>query len=131
MKKVLLLFSALVFACTLQAQQDKIAILPPADFQKSIMNDAQAIILDVRTPEEYAASRIENAILLDIKDSLTFDQGMRALSKDNHYYLYCKGGVRSHKAAQRMQQHGFQVQELEGGFKKWVEAHLPVWLKLD
>ena len=66
----------------------------------------RAIILDVRTPEEFAAGHLDGAVLVDIKDS-TFDAKIAALDPSVPYVVYCRSGNRSAQAVERMKAVGF------------------------
>ena len=65
-----------------------------------------AIILDVRTPEEFAAGHLEGAILVDIKDA-SFDSRIAELDPTVRYVVYCRSGNRSAQAVERMKAAGF------------------------
>ena len=65
------------------------------------MTTLDAIIIDVRTPEEFAAGHLDGAVLIDFRDA-AFDQNISALSPDASYIVYCRSGNRSAQAAQRM-----------------------------
>ncbi len=62
---------------------------------------SDAIIIDVRTPEEFAAGHLEGAVLIDIKD-VSFDSKIAALDPDASYIVYCRSGNRSAQAVERM-----------------------------
>ena len=62
---------------------------------------SDAIIIDVRTPEEFAAGHLEGAVLIDIKDA-SFDSKIAALNPDAAYIVYCRSGNRSAQAVERM-----------------------------
>ena len=66
----------------------------------------RAIILDVRTPEEFAAGHLDGAVLVDIKDS-SFDAKIAALDPSVPYVVYCRSGNRSAQAVERMKAVGF------------------------
>lgn len=89
---------------------------------KSMMSDNPSlIILDVRTPEETAEGKIENAIELDFKAD-NFKEGLEKLDKTAPYLVYCRSGKRSANASQMMTEVGFSnVHNLLGGYIKWTE----------
>lgn len=81
--------------------------------------------LDVRTPEEYNQGHIENTGFLNIQ-SKDFEDELEKLDKNKHYFVYCKSGVRSKKAANLMEKHGFKnIYNIIGGFEKWKLKRLP------
>lgn len=64
-----------------------------------------AIIIDVRTPEEFAAGHLDGALLIDIKDA-SFDLKIAALDPNADYIVYCRSGNRSAQAVTRMREAG-------------------------
>jgi len=84
------------------------------------------VILDVRTPGEYAAERIVGAVLLDYR-SPSFRRELANLARDATYLVYCRSGNRSAGAVEVMAQRGFtRIYELAGGILAWKRAGLPV-----
>lgn len=75
MKKILLsLLTAISFGTTgCSAQSDGINVLSPKDFIEQAKADTTAIILDVRTPEEYKEEHLAGARQLDFLNSEVFD----------------------------------------------------------
>ena len=69
-----------------------------------------AVLLDVRTPEEYREGHIPGSqnIPLQVIDTVTFD-------KDTPLFVYCRSGARSRQAAARLQTAGYhRVTDLGG-----------------
>ncbi len=82
--------------------------------------EENAVILDVRTDDEYNDGIIFNAIHLDIHQGQGFIDGLEALDKSKNYYVYCRSGVRSAKACQIMDDLGFNNSyNLIGGILDW------------
>lgn len=67
---------------------------------------AESTIIDVRTPEEYAAGHLDGATLIDIKDA-SFDEKIAELDPNASYIIYCRSGNRSAQAVERMKDAGF------------------------
>ncbi|MGB9936805.1 MAG: rhodanese-like domain-containing protein [Methanobacterium sp.] len=87
--------------------------------------DNNYVPLDVRTPDEYEAGHIENATLLNAK-SADFEEKLEEMDKNKKYFVYCRRGPRSTKAANLMKKHGFnEIYEIVGGFDKWKSKRLP------
>ncbi|GGD31189.1 rhodanese-like domain-containing protein [Flavobacterium orientale] len=83
-------------------------------------SDDNAIILDVRTPEEFERGVIPKAINIDIYKGQGFIYMLEELDKSKSYYVYCHAGSRSAKACQVMQQLGFEkTYNLSGGISEW------------
>lgn len=77
-------------------------------------------VIDVRTPEEYSAGHIEEAMLIDYYKP-DFKDKIGELDKSGKYLLYCRTGVRSSKARGIMESMGFEnVSDLAGGYAGWV-----------
>lgn len=86
--------------------------------QKEAATDAY--VLDVRTPEEYAAGHIEGSDLLDIRNPQGFMEGAEKLDKSLSYFIYCRSGARSAQACQLLDQMGVKATyNLEGGILAW------------
>lgn len=86
--------------------------------------DQGATVIDVRTPDEYAAGHIEDAALVDIQDP-SFDGRIATLDESVTYVVYCRSGNRSAAAAAQMQGAGLTV--LDGGsLSDMVAAGWPV-----
>lgn len=84
------------------------------------LNDENAVILDVRTPEEFENGMIPNAINIDIYKGQGFIYLLEELDKSKTYYVYCHAGSRSAKACEVMQHLGFEKTfNLLGGISEW------------
>lgn len=86
------------------------------------LESENAIILDIRTPGEFAQGRIEGAENIDFYAS-DFESQLDKLDKDAEYKIYCNSGNRSATALEMMREKGFtNVVELSGGIQAWVTA---------
>jgi len=80
----------------------------------------EAIIIDVRTTEEYEAEHLENALNIDISNPPAFMESISQLDKNKPYFLYCRSGNRSWQAAQIMKMEGIEkTYNLENGIENW------------
>ncbi len=87
---------------------------------------ANFIIIDVRTPSEYAQGHLPFAINRDV-NSPTFSNDINKLNKNRIYFVYCQAGGRSAAARDMMQELGFiHVINLINGYADWVAAGFPV-----
>lgn len=103
--------------------------MKPLAFQAKINNTTDAVLLDVRTPEEVRNGYLKGALNFDFK-SPQFSILIEGLDKEKPYLVYCASGIRSGKAADLMREKGFkQVYTLEGGLNAWksekLETDLP------
>ena len=78
------------------------------------LEGADAFILDVREPSEFAKGHLHNAVNIPLND---LRAGMVDLPKDREIWAYCHVGQRSYYAARVLSQHRFNVKTLSGGYK--------------
>ena len=84
------------------------------------------VVLDIRTPEEFAAGHLAGAINIDYY-AADFEQQLGELDHDVPYVMYCNSGNRSSNALPVMDSIGFEeVYELDGGIQAWFGAGLPI-----
>jgi rhodanese-related sulfurtransferase len=86
----------------------------------------KGVILDVRTMEEIVQGSIIDASFIDFYDP-KFTTKASWIKKEQPIYVYCHGGGRSAKAAEKLISLGFsKVYNLEGGYSNWKSSGLPV-----
>jgi rhodanese-related sulfurtransferase len=91
-----------------------------------LRQQTNAVVLDVRTPKEFAAGRIPGAVNIDW-NAADFGKKVAALDKSKTYLVHCAVGGRSAKASDKMTALQFtNVYNLEGGMKAWEKAGKPV-----
>ena len=94
------------------------------EFDKLRTNNT-SVILDVRTPSEFARGHIPGAVNIDW-NAKNFTENVAALDKSHTYLVHCASGIRSAKACQKMEKLNFtNLYNLEGGFKAWEQASKP------
>lgn len=82
------------------------------------------VILDVRTPEEFADGHIDGAVNLDVQ-SRDFETKLRALDRKKSYLVYCRTGNRSRQAVIAMEALGFRsIFHMNEGIVKWKQQNL-------
>ena len=94
-------------------------------FEQVIASDS-VLRLDVRTPKEFAAGHIAEAINIDMMASDYEQRAIRTLPKDRTVALYCRTGNRSKTAASILVKNGYTVVELAPGIVGWERAKKPV-----
>ena len=91
-----------------------------------IQSDASVIVLDVRTPDEFAEGHIKGAVNLDFM-SETFFEDLDKLDKSASYVVYCRSGRRSAKAIDAMKAAQIEsIAHMNTGMNGWSAAGLPV-----
>lgn len=121
-------------ACQGQSTEssDAATVVAPATFQnvqvsgaQGMINSGEHVLIDVRTPGEFAEAHIEGATMIDINGA-DFEAGIAALDKSKSYVVICRSGGRSARASQYMIDQGFQkVTNVEGGMNAWLASGLP------
>ncbi len=97
----------------------------PAEFQ-NLTQQPGVVVLDVRTPAEFAQGHLPDAINMDV-ESADFPAQIETLDKNATYAVYCRSANRSKVAMEQMSAAGFgNVQDLEGGIVNWQAQGLPV-----
>jgi rhodanese-related sulfurtransferase len=88
--------------------------------------DTSVVIVDVRTPAEFAEGHLERAVLIDLS-AAGFRDGITELDRSATYFVYCQSGNRSGQATAIMAELGFEnVFDLDGGILAWQAAGAPV-----
>ena len=83
------------------------------------------VVLDIRTPEEFAAGHIEGAVNVDFKGA-DFKAELGKLDRDQPYLLHCRSGSRSTSSKPVFTELGFKsIYHLDGGINAWEAAGLP------
>lgn len=83
----------------------------PTDAAPAVSLDATTVLIDVRTPEEYAAGHLEGAVNLPVEWD-GFPAAVERLDPELTYVLYCRSGRRSAIAAAAMTAVGLEVVDL-------------------
>ncbi len=72
------------------------------------------VIIDVRTPAEFASGHLEGALNIDVQ-SPDFAAQIMELDPSGEYFVYCRSGNRSGQAIAQMTQMGFDGNNLTNG----------------
>ena len=86
-----------------------------------LLERGEAVLLDVREPQEWAAGHAPQAKHLPL-GLLTPE----AVPQDRPVVAVCRSGNRSGKAADALAAAGVRVHNLAGGMKAWTQTGLPV-----
>jgi rhodanese-related sulfurtransferase len=118
MKKVIAVITSLLLAgCSTTTTGATNMIV--SEFSKKI-TESGVVILDVRTPGEFAEGYIEGAQNIDFQSG-NFENEIAVLDKNVTYAVYCRSGNRSGQAAKIMHDAGFHnVYNLDGGVIDWT-----------
>jgi len=112
---LLSVFCVLVFGCIHQVKRSHLSDVSPEEARGL----KQAVIIDVREPEEYADAHIEGSILAPLSE---IDRWSKTLP-EKKIIVVCRSGRRSREAAERLVGQGrVSVYNLEGGIVAWHKA---------
>jgi len=124
------LFAALVAILTMLVMNEfKRKLLGYKDVSPNdavrLINQEDAIVLDVREDSEYREGHVINSIHipLGLLDGRVDELGE---DRDKALMVYCRSGTRAAKAASLLQKQGFKsVYKMNGGMMAWIDAGLP------
>ncbi len=120
----LLRAAVLVVVCTMlgagckddEQKISDVSALEAADLVGNNVDNADFVILDVRTPAEFAEGHLRNAVNVDFR-APDFGARLQALDRNAMYLVYCGSGGRSAQAVEMMRELDFQeVYNVLGGF---------------
>ena len=119
---ILLLLTA---SCTMKFSKEtygegKILSVTASVFADSIDNSGVQLV-DVRTPDEFAAGNIPGSVNIDVQTGHFGETAATMLDKAYTVAVYCRSGNRSKNAAKTLSMMGYNVVELDGGYNDWVE----------
>ena len=88
---------------------------------KMMTSNPDAIVIDVRSEEEYEKKHIPNVVLVPI-DNLRAENFEALPNKDQMILIYCWTGRRSEEAAKILGGHGYKNVYEFGGLVDWTGA---------
>ncbi len=90
------------------------------------LKTSEMLIIDVRTPQEYAAGHVPGAINMP-HTSITSQLEKLQGHKNKTIVIYCKSGRRAGMAEQTLSDAGFkQLLHLDGDMDGWLEGNYPI-----
>lgn len=120
---VTFLLALLIVSCA-NGQSGK-NVLEATAFADSLKAKPDAVLMDVRTAEEYADGH-----LVDAKNICWtcpgFESEVASVDKAKPVFVYCAVGGRSAQAVSKLREMGYQnVYDLKGGIRAWHRKGLP------
>ncbi|WAC19458.1 molybdopterin-synthase adenylyltransferase MoeB [Luteolibacter sp. SL250] len=98
---------------------DHMETITTAELRTRLAGNFQALLIDVREPDEYAIASIPGAVLIPLG---TMQDRLGDLPKDREIIIHCKAGGRSARAVNLLLANGFtNVKNVEGGIDAWLE----------
>lgn len=97
--------------------------LEAMELSEKLKVDKQAIVLDVRQPEEYREGHIAGSKLIPLGE---LNGRIIELPKNRAIVCVCASGSRSQSATKFLVDAGFDAFNMNGGMYMWHRAKLPV-----
>jgi thioredoxin 1 len=103
-----------------------ISVSLSTDVFEKRMNEPEALLVDVRTAEEFRQGHLKDAVNIDFYSS-SFEEQLSELDKNKTLLLYCRSGNRSGKSIDMARKNGFaKVYDLNGGILAWTADSKPI-----
>ncbi len=123
--KLLGILASLAALATLVAAE--VTTLAPKEAAKLVAQN-KAVLVDVREPDEWAATGVAAPAVLLPKSDFDGEQKQwkefLARNGDKQVLVYCRSGRRSGVVAEALQKQGVNAANV-GGFQQWADAGLP------
>ena len=120
MKRIIpfLIFTSILTACASKPDSGTYRQISPEEAMELMKSESNYIILDVRTPDEFAAGHIPGAINV-ANESIVSKEPVELPDKDQLILVYCRSGNRSKKAAEKLVNMGYTNIVEFGGINQW------------
>lgn len=116
MKQLLFAIAITISLIGCTNQKNLMSISSVNDVERVNFNSPKNVLIDVRTPEEYAEGHLPHAINIDVNGD-DFEEKIKKLNPNKNYFVYCRSGKRSTLATETMNGLGFmKVANLKDGF---------------
>jgi rhodanese-related sulfurtransferase len=128
MKKLLILSILLMTGLTAcsRSMPDNVVNHSPENFQTSFASHENALLIDIRTAEEFEIGHIEGALNIDFYKE-DFKNSILSLDFEGPVYVYCASGNRSSQAIKVFEEANFEkIHHLESGIGGWKNNELPL-----
>ncbi|MFV0352086.1 MAG: FAD-dependent oxidoreductase [Oscillospiraceae bacterium] len=86
---------------------------------EAVLKNENAVLLDVRTEEEYQAGHIEGSVWIPLD---TLRDRINELDAGKTIYVHCQSGLRSYVACRLLMQNGFDCFNLSGGYRLYASV---------
>jgi rhodanese-related sulfurtransferase len=120
---VLLVIALAIFAVAACGSSSGPAVTK-MDASSAVLELSSRVVIDVRTPAEFAAQHITGAQNIDV-EAADFGTRIASLDKAGKYLVYCRSGSRSAIAAQQMASAGFKYIVDGGAMAALIAAGAP------
>jgi len=91
--------------------------LTVTDLKSKLKNKDSIFLLDVSTPPEFAAAKIDGSVNIPIQE---LQSRINEVPKDKEIITICAHGNRSLRAAHYLHGNGYKALSLTGGLEAWL-----------
>lgn len=127
MQRFLVIFALLISSLVMVGCSDATSTAQDLSPQQYVSQFTEAnvshMLVDVRTPEEFASGHIAGAVNIPLDQ---ISSRLSEMPQDGTLVVYCRSGNRSAQAISILQQAGYAKLYDLGGIISWVEAGYPV-----
>jgi len=100
--------------------------VPLQEFKATVDGKEDAVILDVRNPDEFAAAHVPGAVNLS-RGLLEFNIWTMVPDKNRKIYVICKTGGRAALATKQLNELGYKnAVAVREGLRDWIMAGYPI-----
>ena len=118
---ILVILLSIIVACTTSTPQT-VEVVEPQQFKHALNKYPQALLLDLRTPEEFQDAHLSNAIIIDFESDDFESQLKSAVDTTSIVFIYCRTGNKSGQTNTMLQDMKIDtIIELNGGYESWQE----------
>jgi len=91
-----------------------------------LINRDDAVIIDIRSPNEFKEGHIADAIHIPLSNIKAQSEKLKKYG-ERPLLFYCKSGMRADEACKILSKLGFtNVNALNGGVQSWLDANMPL-----
>lgn len=87
------------------------------------LQDAGALLIDVRESHEYKAGHAPGAKLISLG---VLERRLKEIPKEREILVICQSGMRSEQATKLLASNGYNVTNVSGGMVNWQRAGMKV-----
>lgn len=121
---VMLVALLVAAGCAMTGEPVAVTTIDADEAAQLLQDRDEVVVIDVRTPEEYAAGHLTGAHLLDLSGGV-FADTIGSYDREGTYVLYCRTGSRSAEAASMMEELGFTDVRDAGGYDELAATGVP------
>ncbi|WP_454192720.1 CoA-disulfide reductase [Paenibacillus sp. Marseille-Q7038] len=104
----------------------RMEVFTPEKLEKR--DSSKSLLVDVRSAIEHQNGHIPGSLHIPVDE---LRERMHELDRDQEIWVYCQVGLRGYTSARILQQHGYRVRNLTGGFKTYKMSTFKPEKKMD